>query len=87
MRVKSWEPFTVDQNVLDEWVMKTFEELAGKAPFANERVQLGFAFDGMYLPKEVLAPLFEKVKGLGIKTITTHYTRLPLLRQLHRLLC
>jgi hypothetical protein len=76
----------VTQNMLKEWVMKEFEELALKAPFANERVQLGFAFDGMWLPKEVLVPLFEKVKGLGVKTITTHYTRLPLLRQLHQLL-
>jgi hypothetical protein len=29
----------------------------------------------MWLPKEVLVPLFEKVKSLGVKTITTPYVR------------
>ena len=62
-------------DMLPGWVMSTFEELASKAPFGNERVQLGFAFDGLWLPKEILVPLFAKVKEAGVKTITTHYVR------------
>ena len=55
--------------------MSTLEQLAANGPFANGRVQLGFAFDGLFLPKEVVVPLFKKVKSLGIKVITTHYCR------------
>jgi hypothetical protein len=49
------------------------EELASKSPFGDGRVQLGLAFDGMWLPKEMIANLFQKAKALGIKVITTHY--------------
>lgn len=77
-RLESWEPFTVNQNLLADWVMSTFEHLASKAPFGNERVQLGFALDGLYLPKETLVAVFEKVKALGVKTITSHYSRNPI---------
>lgn len=61
--------------MLADWVMKTLESLASKAPFGDGRVQLGFAFDGYFLPKEMVIALFDKVKALGIKVITTHYTR------------
>jgi hypothetical protein len=49
------------------------ESLAAKAPFGNGRVTLGFAFDGFFLPKEVVVSLFQKVKSLGVKTWTSHY--------------
>jgi hypothetical protein len=84
-RAESWEPFTLAQNVLEEWVMTAFEQIASKAPFGGDRVQLGFAFDGLRLPKEVLEALFEKVRKAGVKTITTHYSRSPLLRKFSRL--
>lgn len=60
-------------NMLPDWVMSTLESLAAKAPFGDGRVTLGFAFDGFFLPKEVIVSLFKKVKALGIKTWTTHY--------------
>ena len=55
--------------------MDAMEALAAKAPFGDGRVTLGFAFDGFFLPREVIVPLFEKVKSLGINTWTTHYGR------------
>ncbi|KAH7318957.1 hypothetical protein BKA65DRAFT_556389 [Rhexocercosporidium sp. MPI-PUGE-AT-0058] len=45
------------------------------APFADGRVSLGFAFDDFYLPKEVLAGIYEHVKSLGINVSTMHYVR------------
>lgn len=79
-RAESWEPFTLDQDLLVEWTMCTFEDLISKAPFGNGRVQVGFAFDGLWLPKEVIVGLFQKVKQLGVKTITSHYTHNPIFR-------
>jgi hypothetical protein len=67
--------------MLADWVMSTFEELVSQAPFGNGRVQLGFAFDGWFLPKEVFLPVVEKVKGLGVEIITTHYVRNAIHRQ------
>lgn len=55
--------------------MEILDELAAKAPFGDGRVTLGFAFDHLYLPKEVLAGIYAHVKSLGIKVNTTHYVR------------
>lgn len=65
----------MNQELLAGWVMSELESLALKAPFADGRVQLGFAFDGFFLPKEMVVPLFEKVKSIGIKIITVHSGR------------
>lgn len=71
-RLESWEPFKLNQDLLPPWVLGTLGELA-KNPIAGGRVQLGFAFDSTYLPKEMIIATFEKVKSFGIKLITTHY--------------
>lgn len=63
----------MSQNILPDWVMNTLVELAKNAPFGDGRVSLGFAFDGLFLPKEIVVDLFNKVKSLGIKLITIHY--------------
>jgi hypothetical protein len=58
--------------------MEHLESLAAKAPFGNGRMTLGFAFDGFNLPKEVVAPIFHKIKSLGVKTWTCHYRHGPI---------
>ncbi|TVY44940.1 5'-deoxyadenosine deaminase, partial [Lachnellula occidentalis] len=80
--VENWKPFTLGQSLLAEWVMETLEELGSRSPFGNGRVQLGLAFDGTYLPKEVLVKLFSKAKAAGVKIITTHYVRAAVPSQL-----
>ena len=72
LRVRAWEPFEVDPNILPDWVMQGLETLAEAQPFGNGRVRLGFAFDGLFLPKWMVVDLFDKVRALGIKLITTH---------------
>lgn len=78
----SWDPFTFTGDVLQEWVLSTLEELASKAPFGNGRVTLGLAFDGFYLPKEIVVDLMTRTKEMGIKLITTHYVRSALMSTL-----
>ncbi|TAQ83203.1 hypothetical protein B7494_g8474 [Chlorociboria aeruginascens] len=73
--VSSWSPFALEQDLLADWVIKTLEELASQAPFNNGVVTLGFGFDGLFLPKEIVVNLYNKVKSLGIKVITSHYVR------------
>lgn len=55
--------------------METFEQLNVSQPLNNSefRVQLGFGFDFYHLPKEVVLGVFEKVKSLGTKIITSHF--------------
>ncbi|KAJ4988123.1 amidohydrolase [Stagonosporopsis vannaccii] len=72
MRVKEISPLTFHPNLLEDWVMQTFEELANQGPFGAGRVTLGFAFDLFFLPPEVVKGIFAQVKGKGVKTITTH---------------
>jgi cytosine/adenosine deaminase-related metal-dependent hydrolase len=72
MRLKGFNPISYHENPLEEWVMKTFEELADDGPFGAGRVTLGFAFDLFFLPDELVLALFAQVKNKGIKTITCH---------------
>ncbi|EEH06791.1 5-methylthioadenosine/S-adenosylhomocysteine deaminase n1 [Histoplasma capsulatum G186AR] len=74
MKVKSWDPpFTLDQDILPAWVFETFDKLAQGAPFGDGRVQLGFALDLFFLPKEMILNIFDRVTKAGVKTITAHY--------------
>ncbi|PYH84603.1 Metallo-dependent hydrolase [Aspergillus uvarum CBS 121591] len=74
--VKTWEPeIEMHTNLLDDWVLQQLEELAAAAPFGDGRVQLGLAFDGFMLPKEMVVALFDRARRAGVKVITTHYVR------------
>lgn len=75
----SFHPFQFTGDVLKPWVLETLRELASKQPFGNGRVGLGLAFDGWYLPKEVVVKLMNDVKEMGVKLVTTHYVRNALL--------
>ncbi|KAF4610385.1 hypothetical protein G7Y89_g15733 [Cudoniella acicularis] len=77
-RVQTWKPFTLNPNLLEDWVLTTMDELASKSPFGDGRVQIGLAFDGLFLPKEYVVALFERAKAKGIKTITSHFARTPI---------
>ncbi|KAH6681318.1 hypothetical protein B0J14DRAFT_529736 [Halenospora varia] len=77
-RVKIWKPFALEENMLEDWVMSTMDELATAAPFGDGRVQIGLAFDGLFLPKEMVVDLFERARKVGIKMVTTHFTLNPI---------
>jgi hypothetical protein len=74
-RIDSWNPLVMNHDLLAGWVMSSLERLAAASPFGDGRIELGFAFDGFFLPKETVISLFQKVKALGIKVITTHVVR------------
>ncbi|KAI9704305.1 MAG: hypothetical protein M1836_007166 [Candelina mexicana] len=75
MRVKSWTPeMEMDtEDLLPIWVMDQLEELGRQAPFGEGRVELGFAFDLLFLPKEMVIGIFERARKIGVKLITLHY--------------
>ncbi|KAF5610095.1 5-methylthioadenosine s-adenosylhomocysteine deaminase [Fusarium subglutinans] len=72
-RVKTWKPFKMEEEFLPAWLFEQLTSLCKAGPFADGRVTMGFAFDSFYLPKEVVVNIFNQVRGLGIKTITSHY--------------
>lgn len=61
--------------LLDDWVVETFKKIGAAAPFGDGRVQLGMAFDGLFLPKDQVVSIYGQARKLGVKTITTHYVR------------
>ncbi len=75
MRVKSWSPELEMQtdDLMPAWVMDQLEELGHQAPFGDGRVELGFAFDLFFLPKEMVVGIFEQARKIGVKLITSHY--------------
>ena len=76
MRIKSWDPdLTLDGGMLDDWVLEHFENLGAAAPFGKGRVQLGLAFDGLSLPKDLVTALYDRARKLGVRVITSHYVR------------
>lgn len=74
-RLVEWDPLKVDTEVVADWMLDTIADLAKKAPFGDGRVQLGFGMDEFVYSKEKTVAIFEKVKSLGVKVITSHYCR------------
>ncbi|KAF5007434.1 hypothetical protein FDECE_6240 [Fusarium decemcellulare] len=75
VRLEAHEPqLKFDDAPIAKWVMPTFEELAKSSPLKDEasRVKLGFGFDYYFLPKNVVISMFEKVRELGARIITSH---------------
>lgn len=76
MRVKTFKPdLTIDGGLLDEWVIGHLRHLGANAPFGEGRIQLGLAFDGFMLPKDLVVSLYTEARELGVKVITSHYVR------------
>ncbi|KAL7933324.1 hypothetical protein V8C35DRAFT_328005 [Trichoderma chlorosporum] len=76
MRVKEWEPqLTVDTEFLPSWAVEQVEELIKEGPYGDGRVSVGLAFDALFLPKEIVADLYQRCRQAGAKVITTHYSR------------
>ncbi|KAF5547610.1 5-methylthioadenosine s-adenosylhomocysteine deaminase [Fusarium phyllophilum] len=74
-RVKTWKPIEVEEELLPAWLFEQLTSLCKNGPFANGRVTMGFAFDSFYLPNDVVVSIFNQVRGLVIKTITSHYVQ------------
>lgn len=71
-RVDSWSPFALNPAYIAPFALDALKRLAERAPFGNGRIKLGVAFDGWFLPHEVIKSLFQEIKKTGIKHITTH---------------
>lgn len=76
-RVESWSPFTFHPDFIPPWGLDSLEELSRRAPFGDGRVTLAVAFDGWFLPEEVVVPMFKRIRGMGIKQITIHMAPPP----------
>lgn len=77
VRVDSWSPFALNQSFIAPFALDALKSLAASAPFGDGRVTLGVAFDGWFLPHDVLKSLFEDIEQLGIRHITTHNSASP----------
>ncbi|KAJ7490947.1 hypothetical protein FB451DRAFT_1124532 [Mycena latifolia] len=86
-RVASWSPFELSPSFMPDWVQPQLADLAAKQPFGDGRVQLGFAFDGFFLPKQMVVGVYEQVRSLGIKLITSHYVRNAIIGMSYAHLC
>ncbi|KIW24247.1 uncharacterized protein PV07_09975 [Cladophialophora immunda] len=77
IRVDSWHPFSLNPSFIAPWALENLQMIAQQRPLGDGRVTLGIAFDGWFLPKEILKPLFDKIRSLGIKHLTTHNSPSP----------
>ncbi|KAL7901625.1 hypothetical protein HDV63DRAFT_404819 [Trichoderma sp. SZMC 28014] len=75
-RVTDWEPeLLMNTDFLPSWAVEQVEELIKAGPYGNGRVNIGLAFDAVFLPTELVADLYKRVRQAGAKVITTHYAR------------
>lgn len=79
-RLSKWDSSNIepDMDYMPPWLMSQIEDLSKKAPFNDGLVNLGFSFDGFFLPKDMVVGVYETIRALGVKLITTHFTRLTL---------
>lgn len=66
-----------ESEALPAWVIQAFERLAKSSPLnqPDSRVKLGLGMDLYFLPKESLQALFQRVRELGVKVVTSHFVR------------
>jgi hypothetical protein len=75
-RVQEWEPeLIVNPEFIPAWAVEQVEELIKAGPYGNGRVNVGLAFDSLFLPTEIVADLYKRVRQAGAKVITSHYCR------------
>lgn len=77
-QVKSWSPFSGDDETFSPWVMDGFKSLAAAGPYGKGRVTIGFALDNIYTPAEVIKPYYATLRDAGAQVITTHATGGPI---------
>ncbi|KAL9620213.1 MAG: hypothetical protein Q9160_005222 [Pyrenula sp. 1 TL-2023] len=77
-RLKAWEPLAWDEDLLPSWIFEQIERLMKAPPLGEGRIKFAFGFDWYFLPKEAIIGLFDRVRNLGIKLITSHYTNTPI---------
>jgi cytosine/adenosine deaminase-related metal-dependent hydrolase len=77
LRAAEWTPstFEVDKTgAFPVWMFDQLEEFAQKSPFGGDgRVQLGFFFDSYFLPQDMIASVFDRVRKMGVRMITSHF--------------
>ncbi|KAF7294536.1 5-methylthioadenosine/S-adenosylhomocysteine deaminase n1 [Mycena indigotica] len=78
--VTSWNPLTFAAATPD-YFDSQLADLAKQQPFGDGRVQLGLAFDSFFLPKEMVIERYKSARSLGIKLVTSHYARGPVVGQ------
>lgn len=71
--VKAWKPkLELEEDQFPGWLFEKLAELCKASPFGNGRVSMGFGFDSLFLPKPMVIDIFNNVRAMGVKTITTH---------------
>lgn len=65
----------MNPNFLPDWAVQQIEELTRAGPYGDGLVQMGLAFDAVFLPKQDVVNLYERCRQAGTKLITTHYAR------------
>lgn len=76
-RVDSWSPFALNPSFIAPFALSSLKSLAASTPYGDGRVTLGVAFDGWFLPHDMIKELFQEIKKFGIKHITTHNSPSP----------
>lgn len=76
-RLSAWDPLTWDDDLLPPWIFEQIERLMKAPPLGEGRIKLAFGFDWYFLPKEAIVDLFHRIRSMGIKLITSHYTNTP----------
>ncbi|KAM5341579.1 hypothetical protein ACJ41O_014610 [Fusarium nematophilum] len=74
IRLEEHQPELKFDELWAPWIMDTFETMAKANSLQDpaSRVRLGFGFDYYFLPKETVISIFDKVRSLGARVITSH---------------
>ena len=75
-RFKRWDTDTErEEPFIPDWFLPQLKDLTSKQPFGTGRVFVGFGFDALTMPKDSVVNLYEKVRSLGVKLITSHWRK------------
>ncbi|KAF5529879.1 5-methylthioadenosine s-adenosylhomocysteine deaminase, partial [Fusarium napiforme] len=74
LNLQKWDDKSCVPNPMSisESFIRHVENLAQRAPFGNDCVDVGVAFDGYHMPQQEVEKLFHRAVKAGVKLITSH---------------
>lgn len=70
--LSDWSTSRVEDDHSSSLILKTWKELANIAPFGENRIQLGFAIDNLYIPEKQLRQIYLELRNMKARVITSH---------------
>lgn len=66
-------------DLLADWVISTLVDIAKGGPYASNRVNISLCFDSLFLAKDIVLPIYDAAKKVGVDYFQSHHVNTRIL--------